>query len=404
MPIRNKNLSKLKSGYLFPEISRRKKEYLRKNPDARIISLGIGDTTLPIIPSIIDEFVAKCREMGTSEGYTGYGDECGIEQLRDSISKRLYNGIVSADEIFISDGAKPEIGRLQMMFGDENKFAVQDPSYPVYVDSAVIAGQTGLLNENSGTFHGITYLPCSPANDFCPDLSLIPENSVIFFCSPNNPTGAVTTKEQLKSLVKHAATKKAIIIFDAAYSQYITGGDLPRSIFEIPGARDVAIEINSFSKMAGFTGIRLGWTVVPKELSYDNGESVYKDFSRINSTVFNGASIIAQHGGLAVLTDRGMQALSEQVDYYMNNARLIKTALDGLGYTTYGGENAPYIWTKVSGLSSWDAFAMFLEKTHIVCTPGAGFGPAGEGFIRFSAFGQRSDIEEAVRRLKVVTA
>ena len=398
---RNKNMAKLQSGYLFPEINRRKKEFSARNPNAKIISLGIGDTTEPITPHITREMSNTASKLATKEGYSGYGDEQGMAELREKIAEKVYHNVVSGDEIFVSDGAKPDTGRLQMMFGSGRTIAAQDPSYPVYVDSSVIMGQTGNYDERRKQFNNITYMPCNPENGFFPDLDKAKDADIVFFCSPNNPTGAVATKEQLKRLVEFAKENKQIIIFDAAYSQFIQDKNLPKSIFEIKGAKEVAIEVNSFSKPIGFTGVRLGWTVVPGELKYEDGFQVRDDWNRIMTTVFNGASNIAQHGALAALDDKGMEEMKETVSYYMENAKLIKSCLKNLGYGVYGGGNAPYIWAKIPGKKSWDMFLEMLEKAHIVTTPGVGFGPAGEGFIRFSAFGHREDIEEAVKRLKV---
>lgn len=398
---RNKNMAKLQSGYLFPEIGRRKREFLAKNPDAKIISLGIGDTTEPITPHITGEMANTVSRLATKDGYSGYGDEQGMAKLREKIAEKIYSNLVSGDEIFVSDGAKPDTGRLQMMLGTGRKIAIQDPSYPVYVDSSVMMGQTGNYDERKKQFDSITYMPCNPENGFFPDLSKAKDAEIVFFCSPNNPTGAVATKEQLKELVDFAKKNGQIIIFDAAYGQFIQDKKLPKSIFEIEGAKEVAIEVNSFSKPIGFTGVRLGWTVVPGELPYDDGSPVRNDWNRIMTTVFNGASNIAQHGALAALDNKGMGEMKETISYYMENARLIKSCLQNLGYRVYGGDNAPYIWAKIPGRKSWDIFSEMLEKAHIVTTPGIGFGPAGEGFIRFSAFGHRKDIEEAVKRLKV---
>ena len=396
---RNENFAKLKAGYLFPEINRRKKEFLDKNTDAKIISLGIGDTTEPITTHVTKKLIDAVAALGTKEGYTGYGDEQGLTALREKIASAVYDGIISGDEIFVSDGAKPDIGRLQLLFGNA-VVAVQDPSYPVYIDSSIMMGRTGNYDDSNNGFEGIVYMPCIPENEFFPDLQKIPKADIIFFCSPNNPTGAAATREQLQRLVEHAKKNKSIIIFDAAYGQYIADEELPKSIYEIEGAREVAIEINSFSKSAGFTGLRLGWTVVPDELSFDDGSSVKKDWIRIMTTLFNGASNISQQGALAALDKKGLEEMNQTVSYYMENAKIIKTALQGLGYEVYGGDNAPYVWAKMKGKKSWEAFDHLLENANILTTPGIGFGQAGEGFLRFSAFGHREDIEEAVQRLR----
>lgn len=397
---RNENIAKLPGGYLFPEINRRKKEFLAKNPGAKIISLGIGDTTEPLTPHVVKGLREAVDQLSRRETYSGYGAEQGVQELREAIAEKLYKGMVSGEEVFVSDGAKPDTGRLQMLFGPECTVAVQDPSYPVYVDSTVMSGKSGAHDEKSGQFKGIVYMPCTEENDFFPDLEHTPRTDVIFFCNPNNPTGAVATKEQLEKLVAFAKKNKSIIIYDSAYAQYIQDEAVVKSIYDIEGAKEAAIEISSFSKPAGFTGVRLGWTVVPKELTFEDGTPVAKDWTRIMTTVFNGASNIVQAGGLAALEEEGLAEMRETVQYYMENARIIKSALKELGYEVYGGDNAPYIWTKMPGKSSWDTFSEVLEKAHVVCTPGSGFGPAGEGFVRFSAFGHREDVEEAVQRLK----
>ncbi len=397
---RNKNLAKLQAGYLFPEITRRKQEFLKNNPDAKIISLGIGDTTEPLTPSITQSLKNAAEGMGTTEGYSGYGAEQGVQTLREAISETLYHGLVSCEEVFVSDGAKPDTGRLQILFGSDVTIAVQDPSYPVYVDSSVMMGQTGELDPSTGQFKNIVYLPCTPENNFFPTLENTLRTDIIFFCNPNNPTGAVASKEQLEQLVAFAQKNKSIIIYDSAYAQYVRDDQIVRSIYEIKGAKEVAIEMSSFSKPIGFTGVRLGWTIVPEELQFEDGSSVHKDWTRIMTTIFNGASNIIQKGGLASLSEEGVTEMRGTVDYYMENARIIKEALQKLKYEVYGGDHAPYIWTRVPGKKSWDAFSEILEQAHILCTPGSGFGPSGEGFIRFSAFSRRDNLLEAVERLK----
>ncbi len=399
---RNQNIEKLKGQYLFKEISRRRREFAAANPQARIISLGIGDTTEPLTSHIVQQVRQTAQEMGTREGYRGYGDEPGLTELRQAIAATIYNNSVNADEIFVSDGCKCDIGRLQILFGPEARITVQDPSYPAYVDSAVINGMTGMLNEQTHQFDGITYLPCLPENHFFPDLSRIPERAIVYFCSPNNPTGAVATRDQLGQLVQTVKEKRGLIVFDAAYAAFIRQDDLPRSIYEIPGAREVAIETSSFSKPAGFTGVRLGWTVVPKELCFEDGSPVWNDFHRLVTTLFNGASIFAQTAGLSALSPAGLAETRSQIHYYMTNAQIIGKTLRECGFEVFGGENAPYLWARIPGRDSWSAFDELLHKAHIVCTPGAGFGPAGEGFLRFSAFSHRENVEEAVLRLAKV--
>lgn len=398
---RNPNYAKLRAGYLFPEIAKRRRALQEKNPDAKIISLGIGDTPGPLTPQITAALVKIAQGMGTPEGYTGYLDD-GLPKLRELLNKRFYNSEFSLDEIFVSDGAKPDIGRLQAMFGPEVSIAVQDPAYPVYVDSAVMVGQTGSYNETNQGFDGIVYMPCNPENNFFPDLSKVPRTDLIYFCSPNNPTGAVATRAQLTELVRFAAKNKSIIIFDAAYAMFIKDESLPKTIFEIPGAKEVALEVNSYSKIAGFTGVRLGWTVVPKELKFEDGTAVLKDWSRVMSTLFNGASNIVQMSGITVLEEPCWSEAKQLIAGFMDNAKLIKSTLQSLGLEVYAGDNAPYVWAKIPGRTSWETFDHILNKAHVVCTPGSGFGAAGEGFVRFSAFNLKPRVEEALARLKEV--
>jgi LL-diaminopimelate aminotransferase len=394
---RNPCIANLKAGYLFPEIAKRRREYASAHPDAKIISLGVGNTTEPILPHVNQGLVEGAARLGTLEGYSGYQDE-GLQLLREKISAVFYGGKFNANEIFISDGAKCDIGRLQLLFGKSTPVAVQDPSYPVYVDGSVLIGAAGGAADSG--YKGIVYLPCTAANGFFPDLSRLPSKSLLYFCSPNNPTGAVANREQLASLVKTCLEKGSLVVFDAAYSEYIRDPKLPKSIFEIEGSNKCAIEVNSFSKTAGFTGVRLGWTVVPAELKYEGGESVNADWSRVCSTIFNGASNIAQAGGLAALDDEGLKEIKGLTDFYLGNARLIREALKSLGIESVGGDNSPYIWAYFPGRDSWEVFSQILEKCQVVTTPGAGFGPAGNGYIRFSAFGHRADVEEACARLK----
>ena len=393
---RNQNIANLKAGYLFPEIAKRRREFAAANPDAKIISLGVGNTTEPIMMSICEGLVYGATKLATYDGYSGYQDE-GLAQLREKISKVFYKGKFAIDEVFISDGSKCDIGRLQTLFGADVEVAVQDPSYPVYVDGSVLTGAASGWSENG--YAGITYLPCTAENEFFPNLDLIKKNSLIYFCSPNNPTGAVASLKQLNALTEAAINKGCIIIFDAAYSEFIRDPSLPKTIFDAAGAEKCAIEVNSFSKPAGFTGVRLGWSVVPKTLLYSGGESVHADWSRVMGTIFNGASNIAQAGGLAALDERGLKEIRALTDFYLANAKLIRDALQKLGLRCIGGDNSPYIWAHFPGKDSWEVFAQILEKCHVVTTPGAGFGPAGQGYVRFSAFGHRADVEEACRRL-----
>ncbi|MBA3958494.1 MAG: LL-diaminopimelate aminotransferase [Parachlamydiaceae bacterium] len=396
---RNPNIAKLQAGYLFPEINKRKNALLQRQPDAKLISLGIGDTTLPIPNHISHHLQQYSLKLATPQGYSGYGPEQGQRPLREKIAEVLYHGNVTTEEVFVSDGAKCDIGRLQLLFGASATIAVQDPAYPVYVDTSVMMGQTGAYNSSQTSYSGIVYMPCNPENNFFPDLNRVPRTDLIYFCSPNNPTGAVATRKQLTQLVAFAKANRSILIFDSAYSCFIQDPDLPRSIFEIPGAREVAIEVSSFSKMAGFTGLRLGWTVIPNELLFEDGTPVRKDWERIHTTFFNGASNVVQAGGLAALDPEGLQAIQTMTHAYMENARYITQNLQKMGIKTYGGSNAPYVWAYFGQRNSWEIFEDILENTHVVTTPGSGFGAAGDGFLRLSAFAQPTHIEEAMARL-----
>lgn len=382
----NPHLARLKKGYLFPEIQKRKEAFLKEEPDAKLISLGIGDTTHPIVSSVANRMMETARALGTAEGYTGYGSDKGDPLLRHKLSERIYGSSIDPDEIFISDGAKCDCGRLLNLFGSGQVVAVQDPTYPVYVDTSIISGIAGKL----------VTMPCTPANNFFPEPV---KADIIYLCSPNNPTGSVATKEQLKSFVDFAKDNGSILIFDAAYAAFIQDPDLPRSIFEIEGSREVAIEVNSFSKLAGFTGLRLGWTVVPRELAFEDGSSVHQAWSRITSTYFNGASNIAQSGGIAVLQDKGWKEAQQVINLYMENAKLIRDTFESLDYPCYGGDHAPYVWVDYSPKTSWEAFEELLRRTHVVAIPGSGFGSAGEHFVRFSAFAEKDYILEAMARI-----
>ncbi len=387
MVARNPHMAQLSREYLFPEVRKRKEAALAQRPDAKLISLSIGDASEPISPFASKAMANQSISLSTGDGFTGYGPEQGIEDLRGAICMHYYNGIVDQNEIFVSDGAKCDIARLQTLFGGDITTAVQDPSYPVYVDTALLMGQKVLK------------LPCTPENDFFPDVSNAPDFDLLYFCNPNNPTGAVATRFQLTQLVQEVRRRSAILIFDAAYATFIQDPDLPKTIFEIDGAKECCIEIQSFSKIAGFTGVRLAWTVVPEALRFSDGTSVHSDWTRIMTTCFNGASIIAQHGGLAVLTPKGWQEAQELCRFYLHNAALLRKSFSD--YEIYGGIHAPYLWVRIPSMTSWQAFDHFLEEYDIVTTPGSGFGPSGEGFLRLSAFGHRSVIEEAVKRLAI---
>lgn len=397
--MRSVNMENLTSGYLFPEISRREYEHSQRYPNAKIIKLGIGDTSEPIPECIASAMAKQALALSTVEGYSGYGDEQGNKALRKRIAEKFYKNMgIKGEEVFVSDGAQCDISRLQMLLGSHVTVAVQDPSFPAYIDSSVIFGRAGNLQGQNGKYDRIVYMKCTPNNDFFPDLSNTPRTDIIFFCSPNNPTGTAASAAQLRRLVDFATANGSIIVYDSSYAAYISDGS-PTSIYQIPGAKQVAIEISSFSKFAGFTGVRLGWTVVPEELSYSNGFPIIKDYDRIVCTCFNGASNIVQAGGLACLSDEGFQAVSRVVNYYKENANILAEAFRGLGMVVYGGQNAPYLWVHFPGSSSWELFADILEKTHIVTIPGRGFGPGGESYIRVSSFGHRETILEASERL-----
>lgn len=398
----NKNYQKISPSYFFIEIIKKAKAFQEKNPGTELYRLGIGNTTEALPPAIIKGLKNGVDKLADLKTYTGYGDEQGDARLRTALAGWYAKRGVELlpQEVFISDGAKPDTGNIQSIFDSKNIVAVQDPVYPVYVDSNVLAGRTG--NFINGRYKGLVYMPCTPENDFCP---VLPDGKIdlIYLCSPNNPTGTVLTKKQLKYFVDYALANKSVIIFDSAYSTFIKDPKLPRSIYEIKGAKKCAIEISSFSKWAGFTGVRLGWSIVPLELSVEDSieGQLNTMWNRRQTTIFNGASNIAQEGGLAVLTPEGKKECQKIVDYYMENAGIIKSGVSQLGLTAYGGDNAPYIWLKTPGkMSSWEFFDKLLNEAHVVGTPGVGFGPHGEGFLRISAFGHRENILKAVKSIK----
>jgi LL-diaminopimelate aminotransferase len=401
----NPNFQKLPAGYLFPEIGRRVRAYAAAHPDAKVIRLGIGDVTEPLAPAIISAMHAAVDEMAVRETFHGYGPEQGYDFLVEAIRKHDYQsrGVeVAADEIFVSDGSKCDSGNLQELFAADAVIAVTDPVYPVYVDSNVMAGRTGAPGAD-GRYPGLVYLPSTAANGFAP---LPPDRGadVVYLCSPNNPTGAVMTRDHLTAWVAWAKQHDALIVFDAAYEAYIQDDSLPRSIFEIPGARDVAVEMRSFSKRAGFTGVRCGFLVVPKELRATGagGERVSLNamWSRRHTTKFNGASYVVQRGAAAVYSPEGLQQTGAQIAFYMENARILREGLARSGFTVYGGQHAPYIWLETpKGTTSWQFFDQLLDTAHLVGTPGSGFGPNGEGYFRLSAFNSRANVDEAVARL-----
>jgi len=399
----NENYDKLAAGYLFPEIARRTRTFLEANDGVQVMRLGIGNTTEPLTDSVIAGLHDAVDQMANVDTYRGYADGGeGEPEMREALAKRYgKRGVqLEASEVFVSDGGKPDSANIQSIFGLNNVVAVQDPAYPVYVDSNVIAGRTGLAK--NGQYEGLVYMPCTEENDFFPEL---PNQKVdlIYICSPNNPTGTVATKEQLETFVNYARENKAVIIFDAAYCGYISDPALPKSIYEIDGAKECAVEINSFSKDTGFTGVRLGWSVVPNELVVEGTEpgKVNALWNRRQNTFFNGASNIIQLGALAVFSEAGERECDEMIAYYMENARIIREGLESLGLTVFGGVHAPYLWLKTpNNLSSWEFFDKLLSEAHVVGTPGAGFGPAGEGYFRLSSFGHRENIEVAVSSIK----
>jgi LL-diaminopimelate aminotransferase len=401
----NENYLKLKAGYLFPEIGRRVKAYSDSNPGKRIIRLGIGDVTLPLPKSIVAAMKNAADDMGTQAGFHGYGPEQGYDFLLEKIIENDYasRGVtISKEEVFVSDGSKCDSGNIQEIFSQDAKIAVTDPVYPVYVDTNVMAGRTGESGED-GRYKNIIYMPCNEANQFQPDF---PKESpdLIYLCYPNNPTGMVATKEKLTEWVAYAKKNNAIILYDAAYEAFIQDPTIPHSIFEIEGAKEVAMEFRSFSKTAGFTGIRCAYLVIPKELKGKTRDgkdiSINSLWSRRHTTKFNGVSYVTQKGAEACYLPEGKKEISDSIQYYMKNASMIKEGLNQAGFTTFGGMNAPYIWLKTpAGKTSWEFFDQLLQEAQVVGTPGSGFGPAGEGYFRLSAFGKREDVEEALKRI-----
>lgn len=403
MALVNENFLSLASGYLFPEIARRTKAWQERNPGEKVLRLGIGNTTEAITPHIAKAMHDKIDLLSDRATYTGYGDEQGDTVLRKALRDfyhKQYGVELYDTDFFISDGAKSDAANIQELFSSSMVVAVQDPAYPVYVDSNVVGGRsTGF---NGTNYDGFVYLESNSENGFIPE---VPAKKVdlIYLCFPNNPTGAVITHAQLKRFVDYALENKAIIVYDAAYTDYIREPGYVRTIYEIEGAKRCAIEINSFSKNAGFTGVRLGWAVVPESLESENGGpgTIHRLWNRRQCTFFNGASNIAQAGGLAALSEKGREECKGLVDYYLGNADIIKKGLESVGLTCYGGVNSPYIWAGCPrGLSSWDFFDFLLEHAHVVVTPGSGFGPAGEGYVRVSSYGHREDIIKAVEAIK----
>ena len=397
----NDNYQKLPGSYLFSTIAKKVNAYSEANPDKKIIRLGIGDVTQPIAPAIIEAMHKAVDEMGHAETFHGYAPDLGYEFLRSAIVKNDYQARgcdITVDEIFVSDGAKSDSGNIQEIFAQNNRIAVCDPVYPVYVDSNVMAGRTGTYDPETEMWSDVIYMPCTMENNFVPEF---PKETpdIIYLCLPNNPTGTTITKDQLQGWVDYANKNKAVIIYDAAYEAYISEENVAHSIYECEGAKTCAIELKSFSKNAGFTGVRLGYTVVPKELKC--GEvSLNAMWARRHGTKYNGAPYIIQRAGEAVYTPQGQAELKAQIDYYMNNAKMILTGLKSAGYSVSGGVNAPYIWLKTpDGMTSWQFFDYLLENVNIVGTPGSGFGPSGEGYFRLTAFGSAENTKEAIERI-----
>ena len=400
----NENYLKLPGSYLFSTVAKKEREYRAANPDKKVIKLSIGDVTQPIAPSIIEAMHKAVDEMGHAETFHGYAPDLGYEFLRSAIAAGDYKsrGVdIAIDEIFVSDGAKCDSSNIQEILGLDNVIAVCDPVYPVYVDSNVMAGRTGTYNAETGNWSNVIYMPCTEENGFAPSL---PKETpdIIYLCFPNNPTGATITKTELQKWVDYANEKKALIIYDAAYEAYISEADVPHTIYECDGAKTCAIELKSFSKNAGFTGVRLGYTVIPKELKC--GDVMLNSlWARRHGTKYNGAPYIVQRAGEAVYSESGKAELKKQVAYYMNNAKVIKEGLAEAGFSVSGGVNAPYIWLKtIDGMTSWEFFDYVLDKANVVGTPGSGFGPSGEGYFRLTAFGTYENTLAAMERIQTL--
>ena len=403
----NENFLNLQDSYLFSTIAKKVAEFSKANPDKKIIKLGIGDVTRPIVPAVIEAMHKAVDEMAEQNSFKGYGPEQGYEFLREKISENDYKkrGIdIAIDEIFVSDGAKCDCGNIVDIFGIDNKIAITDPVYPVYLDTNVMSGRSGKYNEETGKYENIVYMPATAENNFIPEL---PKEKVdiIYLCFPNNPTGTTLPKEELKKWVEYAKENSVIILYDSAYEAFISDENVPHSIYEIEGAKDVAIEFRSFSKTAGFTGVRCAYAVVPKNLYgfTKDGEkvSINKLWNRRQCTKFNGVSYVVQKGAEAVYSKEGQEQIKENISYYMENARIIREGLEKAGFTVFGGKNAPYIWLKVpEGLSSWEFFDKLLTEANVVGTPGVGFGPSGEGYFRLTAFGTKENTIEAMDRIK----
>lgn len=397
---RNSNLANCESEVFFQKVRTKLAAYCAAHPNAKVLTLAVGDVTEPIPAVITSAMEQYSRGLSTPEGFSVYVSHQGIEPLRNRIAEILYKGLgVKAPEVFVSDGAKGCFVRLQMLFGPEVTVAVQDPSYPVISQMCNLVGPGGSFAQKDSR---LVYMKGDPERNFFPDLASLPRTDLIYFCSPNNPTGMAATRQQLENLVAFAKKNGSIIIYDAVYSAFMTD-DCPKSIYEIPGAREVAIEVGSFSKFAGFTGVRLGWAIVPESLLFANGQPIITDFHQVLLLTYSaGPSNVVQAGGLGCLTQEGLKEIKKRIEFYKENARILMEAFASLGLKVYGGQNSPYLWVEFPGRSSDDAFNELLEKVHILTTPGSLFGPSGDGFLRVSSFGHREFILEAVERLKLL--
>ena len=403
----NENFLNLQDSYLFSTVAKKVAEFTKNNPDKKVIKLGIGDVTKPIVPAVIEAMHKATDELAKPETFRGYGPEQGYDFLRNAIVENDFKGLgIEPDEIFVSDGAKCDCGNIVDIFGKDNKVAITDPVYPVYLDTNVMSGRSGNYNEKTGMYENVVYMPVTKENNFVPEL---PKEHVdmIYLCFPNNPTGTVLKKEDLKKFVDYAKTNKSVILFDAAYEVFIEEENVPHSIYEIEGAKDVAIEFRSFSKTAGFTGVRCAYAVVPKTLyGYtENGEKVElnKLWNRRTTTKFNGVAYVVQRAAEATYSKEGREQILENIKYYKENAKIIKEGLQEAGFEVFGGVNSPYIWLKTpNNMKSWEFFDKLLEKANVVGTPGSGFGPSGEGYFRLTAFGTQENSIEAIKRIKEI--
>ena len=402
----NEDFLKLPGAYLFSEIAQKVKTFKAEHPEADVISLGIGDVTQPLAPAVVEALHKAADELASGATFRGYGPERGYDFLRKAIVENDFQarGInISEDEVFVNDGAKSDTGNFQELLGKDVRIAVTDPIYPVYIDSNVMGGRTGVLSSN-GHWSDVIYMPCRAENGFVPELPM-EQVDVIYLCYPNNPTGTTLSRKELQNWVHYAMEHDALILYDAAYEAYIQNDDIPHSIYEIEGARRVAVEFHSFSKTAGFTGVRCGYTVVPKTVTATTkkGDRITLNplWNRRQSTKFNGTSYLSQRAAEAIYTPEGKKQIHQTIDYYMENARRMREALNGMGFEVFGGTDAPYLWVRTpKGFSSWEFFDEMLHKAQVVCTPGVGFGPAGEGYVRLTAFGQHEATAEALERIK----